>query len=197
MKNVGLFFLCILAFAKGLIAQTEPTTDGTPAQIAVGTQLVYEVTTATAKYQFIVTVKKLDDGITFDWRMTAPINKKGTVIMTEDAVESAAGLFNYFANDTARLDDQTSVWVSRTMWREMHNEDEMVLISLDNDEATGFFREDGEAHKISYKGKSLDMKVSNLKSLTDNQTITVWENEKFPIILKMDLGWTIELKEIK
>lgn len=197
MKNVGLFFMCILAFAKGLNAQTEPATDGTAAQITVGTQLVYEVTTASAKYQFIVTVKKLDDGITFDWKMTAPINKKGTVVMAEEAVENATGLFNYFATDTARLNDQTSVWISRTMWREMHNEDEMVLISLDNGEATGFFREDGEAHKISFKGKPLDMKVSNLKSLTDTQTITVWENEKFPIILKMDLGWTIELKEIK
>lgn len=197
MKNIALFFVCLIGLVNTVNAQGEPASDGTPAQITVGTQLIYEVNTATAKYQFIVTVKKLDDGITFDWKMTAPINKKGTVVMAEEAVENAAGLFNYFATDTAKLTDQTSVWISRTMWREMHNEDEMVLISLDNGEATGFFREDGEAHKITYKGKPLDMKVSNLKSLTDTQTITVWENEKFPIILKMDLGWTIELKEIK
>ncbi len=197
MKNIALFFVCLIGLVYTANAQGEPASDGTPTQITVGTQLIYEVNTATAKYQFIVTVKKLDDGITFDWKMTAPINKKGTVVMAEEAVENAAGLFNYFATDTAKLTDQTSVWISRTMWREMHNEDEMVLISLDNGEATGFFREDGEAHKITYKGKPLDMKVSNLKSLTDTQTITVWENEKFPIILKMDLGWTIELKEIK
>lgn len=197
MKNIALFFVCLIGLVHTANAQGEPASDGTPAQITVGTQLIYEVNTATAKYQFIVTIKKLDDGITFDWKMTAPISKKGTVVMAEEAVENAAGLFNYFATDTAKLTDQTSVWISRTMWREMHNEDEMVLISLDNGEATGFFREDGEAHKITYKGKPLDMKVSNLKSLTDTQTITVWENEKFPIILKMDLGWTIELKEIK
>jgi hypothetical protein len=195
MKALFVFFVAITAFATNSLAQT-PAGE-TNIEIKVGTQLVYEVHSDSIKYQFIITIKKLDDGITFDWQMTAPINKKGTVEMTDEAVESATGLFNFFSAGQTKLTTQTSVWISRQTWADMHGEDEMALISLDNGEATGFFREDGEVCRPTYKGAAATMKTSNLKSLVDAQTITVWENEAFPIIVKMDLGWTIELKEIK
>src|SRR5207249_1025986 len=51
-----------------------------------GTVLTYDVNAKDKKYQFIVTVKKLGDDIAFDWKMTDPINKNGTVSMSPEAV---------------------------------------------------------------------------------------------------------------
>lgn len=197
MKAYLLYITLLLACFGTTYTQTINTADGSTVDIKVGTVLVYEVNNEGTKYQFIVTIKKLEQGITFDWQMTAPINKKGTIEMAEEAVESADGLFNYFTGGVSKLTNQTSVWISRLMWAELHSEDEMAAIALDGGEPIGFFRENGDYFATKYKAGDVQLKTSVLKSLSDSETITIWENEKFPIILKMDLGWTIELKEIK
>lgn len=197
MKALLLFTALLLANFGTTFSQSPAPAESSEVVIKVGTVLVYEVNNEGKKYQFIVTVKKLEQGITFDWQMTAPINIKGTLEMPEEAVENADGLFNYFTAGNTKLTTQTSVWISRLMWTEMHSEDEMVAISLDGGEPIGFFRESGENYSTQNMGSAVQLKTSVLKSLSDAETITVWENEKFPIILKMYLGWTIELKEIK
>lgn len=193
MKKIVLLFIALCTFAYIGSAQTA----NDAVTIKVGTQLVYDVVTPNASYQFIITIKKLTDGVTFDWQMTAPMNKKGTIEMTKEATETATELYNYFTGGTVQLTDKTSVWVSQEVWNDMHDEDEMAMISIDGQEDAGFFRENGEDYKVKYNGSNTTLKTSQLSSLTDTRTITVWENQNFPIILSMDLGWTITLKEIK
>lgn len=192
-KIVTLFTILFLTVSVGY---TQTAQNG-KINLKVGSKLVYDVNSNNTKYQFIITIKKLDNGITFDWQMTAPINKKGTIEMSKEATENATSLFNYFTGGVTKLTDKTSVWLSQDVWRDMRDDDEMVMISIDDQEETAFFREDGDAYKTIQNGTAVELKTSTLRSLTDLQYITVLENEAFPIILKMDLGWTIELKEIR
>ena len=193
MKKIVLLFATLCLFVVSGLTQT---TQNGKISLKVGSKLVYDVNNNNTKYQFIITIKKLENGITFDWQMTTPINKKGTVEMSKEATENATALFNYFAGGLTKLTDKTSVWISQDVWKDMHDDDEMVMLSLDDQEETAFFREDGEVYKTTQNTTAIELKTSTLRSLTDLQTITIWENEEFPIILKMDLGWTIELKEI-
>jgi hypothetical protein len=79
----------------------------------------------------------------------------------------------------------------------MHDEDEMTDIVLDSEDTETFLRFDGDKpYTAINKGSTVNLTVSELKSLLSDNVITVWENEKFPIILSMSLGWTIKLKEI-
>lgn len=166
--------------------------------IKPGTQLVYDVNANGNKYQFIVTVKNLGKGITFDWTMTTPDNLSGTLEMTPGALDSAHALYNFFTGGMTQLTNQTSVWVSKSVWDDIHDEDEMTDLKVDDETDDSFIRfamPDGYA--TTYKNTSTTMACSELRSLFTDNVITVWENEKFPIILKMNLGWTIELREIK
>lgn len=194
MKKIVLLFTALCSLLVSSYAQTS---QNGKVSLKVGSKLVYDVSSNNTNYQFIITIKKLENGITFDWQMTDPINKKGTVEMSKEATENATSLFNYFTSGITKLTDKTSVWMSQDVWKDMRDDDEMVMLSIDDQEETAFFREDGEVYKTTQNGTAIELKTSTLRSLIDTQSITIWENEAFPIILKMDLGWTIELKEIK
>lgn len=191
--------LLLIAFSLAIFAAAKAQTpDGeNKVQIKEGTKLVYDVNAQGSQYQFIVTVKRLKEGVGFDWEMTAPVNKKGIVEMTPEALQSATALMNYFTGGDLKLTDQTTVWVSKAVWTDMHDEDEMTDIVLDSEETETFLRFDGDKkYAAKYNGSTVNLTVSDLKSLLTDNVITVWENENFPIILSMNLGWTIKLKEI-
>ncbi|HYG14506.1 MAG TPA: hypothetical protein VEC12_02060 [Bacteroidia bacterium] len=190
--------ICALLFTAAFFSAKSQTDSASKVDIKPGTKLVYDVNANGNKYQFVVTVKNLGNGITFDWTMTTPDNLSGTVEMTPGALDTAHALYNFFTGGMTKLADQTSVWVSTSVWKDIHDEDEMTDLKLDSETEDSFIRfamPDGYA--TTYKGTPATMASSELRSLFTDNVITVWENEKFPIILKMNLGWTIELREIK
>ena len=58
-------------------------------EVKVGNELTYHVKNKGKEYDFIITVKDLnalnENAIVFDWQMTAPVNKKGTITISHDA----------------------------------------------------------------------------------------------------------------
>ena len=59
-------------------------------KMQVGDQLVYHVEAGEKEYDFIVTPTKLSKtGVRFNYEMTAPANKKGTINMTQKALETS------------------------------------------------------------------------------------------------------------
>lgn len=178
-------------------AQTE-TTPKTEIEIKVGTQLVYEVNSADDTYQFIVTIKKLGKEIAFDWEMTAPINQKGTIEMTKEALKSSRKLHNYFTSGTTRLTDKTSVWISESMWNAIYSDEGAVNFAIEGDNNIDeYFANEDFEFDVKYKGKTVQMDVTPVTSLFSGKGINIWKNKDFPIITGMKLGFMIELKEIK
>lgn len=193
MKQIAICAVLFLAVFTTGKCQADSAVNIKPA-----TKLIYDVNANGNKYQFIVTVKNLGNGVTFDWTMTTPDNLSGTVEMTPGALDSAHALYNFFTGGMTKLTSQTSVWLSKSVWNDIHDEDEMTDLKLDDETDDSFIRfamPDGYA--VNFKGAVSTVPCSELRSLFTDNVITVWENEKFPIILKMNLGWTIELREIK
>jgi hypothetical protein len=54
--------------------------------IKKGTKLIYDVNYLGTNYEFTITVKETTDNYSFDWYMSAPANKSGTLNFTQDAI---------------------------------------------------------------------------------------------------------------
>jgi hypothetical protein len=167
-----------------------------------GDKLVYEVNAGGQVYDFIITIKQpaADYRYSFDWEMTAPVNKSGHVNISKTAAYDSKKYMNYFNGGELTLTDACTVWMTGENFGEMP--DKKTTMKMDNLEAETFYRKDEAetAHKILYKGKeiSLDIfKVDNGKTGSDYRQLWIQAISAFPLIVKMDLGWTIRLKEIK
>ncbi|HAV92316.1 TPA: hypothetical protein DCW38_03960 [candidate division WOR-3 bacterium] len=166
-----------------------------PAFAQEGMKLVYHVEYFGDEYDFIVDVNKLSKDIAFDWSMTSPVNSSGTAVLREKALSSATKLFNYFSDgDTLDFDEEyTSVWVSRAVYDALKKNDMVTIDAGDGDETLTF--EDIEKMTVLIDGEDAD-----LDCIYSSSDLFGWfwilDNRKFPIIVKMDIGWTITLTEI-
>ncbi len=168
-----------------------------------GDKLIYEVNTGGQVYDFIITIQQPKTGdyrYSFDWEMTAPVNKSGHINISKTAAIDGKKYMNYFKGGDLTLSDACTVWMTGENFGEMP--DKKTTMQLDSNEPENFYRKD-EAEteqRIKYKGKEIKLdifKVDNDKEGSDHRQIWVQGISAFPLIVKMDLGWTIRLKEIK
>ena len=193
------FTLLLLTLSIGL-ANSQNISDLETFEKAMkpGTVLTYDVSSAGKNYKFIVTIKSLGNEIAFDWKMTEPINKSGTVVMSANAVSKADALFNYFNGGASNLDKETSVWISKKLFNDISAKAEApIKVNGAADTATVMGNTISEFN-FNLNGNLVAVPGWELQGGSDiKYTIDVIESTKFPIITRMDLGWTIQLSEIK
>jgi hypothetical protein len=168
-----------------------------------GDKLVYEVNAGGQVYDFIITTQqpKSDEyRYSFDWEMTAPVNKSGHVNISKTAAIDGKKYMNYFKGGDLTLMDACTVWMTGENFGEMP--DKKTTMQFDSNEPEIFYRKDGAETEqtITYKGKEIKLdifKVDNDKEGGDHRQVWVQGISSNPLIVKMDLGWTIRLKEIK
>lgn len=163
-----------------------------------GAVLTYDVNMAGKKYQFIATIKKLGSEIAFDWKMTEPINKTGSVIMSATAISKADGLFNYFTASETKLEKETSMFISGKIFNDAATNFQASLkVNGQSDTATVLSSTVAELG-VTVNGDFLSIPGIELQGGSEvKYTIGVVETQRFPLITRMDLGWTIQLMEIK
>lgn len=163
-----------------------------------GAVLTYDVNMAGKKYQFIATIKKLGDEIGFDWNMTTPVNKTGSVTMNTAAVSKADALFNYFTGGESKLEKETSMFISKKTFTEVSTTSQTRLkVNGQSDTATVVNNTIAE-FGVMVNGEFISIPAWELQGGSEvKYTIGVVESQKFPLITRMDLGWTIQLSEIK
>ncbi len=181
-----------------LPAQNISDLDAFEKAIKPGTVLTYDVNTNEKKYQFVVTLKKLGDEIAFDWKMTEPVNKTGTVLMSANAVAKADALLNNFSGGESKLEKETSVFISRKIFNDVSStSSSSIKLNGANDTATVMSNTISEFN-FNLNGNLVSIPGWELQGGGDiKSTVDVLESFKFPIIFRMDLGWTILLSEIK
>ena len=183
-----------------------PASASAPAfKIKEGSKLLYHVEAGDrGEYDFIVTVKKLGPSVTFDWQMTEPVNKSGTVTMSESAMKDATALFNYFSGGASALTNETSVFVSKGLRKAVMENDE-VLIKADGADAEPekFYKVNGMNSERSgslylsmtktLNGKNYNLDGPILENEDGSRGIRFQDTEYFPVITYMQLGFKIYL----
>lgn len=196
MKRIAILTLALaliptLAFA----GSPEAKADTTPAWYKVGTVMTWGVDAFGQQYDFVVTLKKLDKEVEFEWEMTAPVNKKGSVKMTEIALASATKQHNMFSGGPLTLADKTTVWVSQAVLKQYRTK--QIDHSIDTGSGARIFLpvEEAAGYKATIDGVETELKLLHLKG--DKEHLWIHDNLAAPVIFKMDLGWQIWLKSVK
>lgn len=163
-----------------------------------GAQLTYDVTVKDKQFKLIATIKKLGDEVVFSWKTTDPDNKSGSITMSPGATADAQALFSSFKGGDVKLDKETSLWASKKVINSISTTAQASLkINGASDTVTVMGNTIGDFN-FTINGNIVVVPGSELQGGTDPKyTIDVLESAKFPLIFKLDIGWTMVLIEIK
>ncbi len=176
--------------------------ESTSIDLKKGTQLIYEVNANGNKYDFIVTLNDYDysRGIDFNYRMTNENKTQGHVKISKNGKNESRKYVNFFTGGELLLKDASTIWLTGKNFAEMP--DKKTEMQFDNNDPETFYRQEkDEVYPeviIFEKKQKLDgFIINNAPDATGNKTLWIHNISANPLILKMDLGWTVELKEIK
>ncbi len=143
-------------------------------------------------YDFIVKdITNLEGGRQFDYKMTNLQHTHGSVSISSDAMLNATILHNYFDGGLLQLSDATSVWLSAKAFAGAKKGKVKLLADHEVEEFELI-----EKKKMAMFVDGKQTNVTALYLVTDSGTkLWVLDNPKNPLILKMDLGWTLTIME--
>lgn len=171
-------------------------------EFAAGDTLVYEVNAAGNTYDFVAVLKTYDlsdKGFSFDWKMTDPANLSGTVTVTADAYLNSRSYINRFAGGSLTMKDACTVFFTYENFMDMPEKE--TKLTLDGEEET-FYRPDNDVvpFKLRIGGEEYTVdgfKINNKKDGKGDKTIVIQGISSHALILEMELGFKIRLKEVK
>ena len=158
-----------------------------------GSDLYYQVKQESNEYPFTLNMNHFTEStISFDWELDNN-RSNGAVFMSEEALNSATDLMNYFIGGYSELDDKTSVWVSKKVFNDI-KEGKKVKIGLDggNYDIFSLFGKDQYAFKNKKADQKITIPILILKGENNNQ---IWIADDFDnrLIVRMDVGFEIHL----
>jgi len=208
MKNIilALFGILFLNTASAQLNMPLAYTDANGGkgefQLKKGDQLVYHVNTGSAEYDFIVT---LDDGgtkkaIDFDYAMTNAAGTSGHVNISAGARAGARKYINYFSGGTMNLTDASTVWLTDANYADLDYG--KAQLSFDGGPEETFYAEGSNSVGKVVKIKGVNRKIggfsiTNAQGAAGDKTLWINLSKSNPLIIKMNLGFTIELREIR
>jgi hypothetical protein len=183
-------FVLIILVSAWLFSAAQ---DSTFPWLKKDTKIRYYLTNYGDDYEFVVDVQVFKPHLEFNWWMTRPANRNGTVIITENAIETATEEQNYFSGGKDYMSDRTTVWVSRIVYDSLKQGKGIVIQPSGENERLYFV--------ANYKYETvLDGKKQVFSSLyaESNRGHKYWilDSRENPLILKMVLEFNIEIGEI-
>ncbi|MBT9559305.1 MAG: hypothetical protein IV100_24940 [Myxococcales bacterium] len=164
-----------------------------PKLFAPGNTYVYQVDDS---YLFIVTLTAHSaKGYEFKWLMTNDIGKQGRVVVPKAAKDAAKKLFNYFGSGESKLTDETSVFVSTAVWKDLKAK-KAVTLGLGKEDATFIDADDGGFMPVPVDSRYGDIGSVPVIVVADKAkgySMTLLDNVDFPLIVKMDIGFKVRL----
>lgn len=195
MKNkLQILLFCLFA----IMFATSKATSNPNDIIKIGTKLIYDVNYLGTNYEMVVTVKDDTKDYIFDWQMSEPANKSGTLNFGKENIENATGIFNYFTNENNNLDNQCCIILSHKMYNNFNDNVSMEIIT---DKKNNFSSVFGKAynHTQNFGYKNDFSNEFNCITVNDGKdyVITYVNDENFPLIIEMRLDWSMKLKNIE
>lgn len=203
MKKYLITFLLLFVLAASGWAQKAKTSKPAAKPAAGltfknGYVLVYEVSQNGETWHFEVTIKEIREAIVFDWIMPEK-NISGEVTLEQSAREKAVIYQNYFMDSTeSDFTDTSTVWLSKKNFNELKKGS--TIMTIDQNGAERFDKKETSSLGVIYKGKGMNLKmIRATNGKTDDMVREIWvlDQASQPLILQMNMGFKIVLKEIK
>jgi len=161
--------------------------------IKPGLKIRYYLHEYSSNYEFVVELLDIGKAKKFNWWMTWPVNRKGTCLTTEYAMQNATKQQNYFRGGYEEQNDRTTGFVSYPVWKAMKDKGSITIQPVDDEEVLKYVCD--YPYTIVIDGKS--MIVPTFYCETDlGSKYWILDNPENPIILKMVLDFNIEIGEI-
>jgi len=162
---------------------------------------IYEVIFQGKVYDFRVTNPKVDmaNGISFKYKMTGDVGINGVVNISKDAIDTAHVQMNKFSNGNKVLTEETSVWVSNAVFNELKTKGESFIeASTFSAQVFEVVTEDDPFYIVKVDDEDKYIRCIHIVSKAGDDSQELWINDdpKNPLILKMKLDFSIELKQI-
>lgn len=162
---------------------------------------IYEVIFQGNTYDFRVTNPKvdMDKGISFKYKMTGDVGITGVITMSKEAIDTAHVQMNRFGGGNKEITEETSVWVSNAVFNELKTNGEAFMqASIFSAQVFQVVAEDDPFYVVKVDDQDKYIRCIHLVSRDRDDSQELWINDdpKNPIILKMKLDFSIELKQI-
>lgn len=187
----------LLAFI--LLAAFRPYQQTELKSIPVNSQLAYNVDFKGEKYQFMVEVLKKTPELVFKYNLTMGGGMNATVTIGADAMKNAVNQNNYFNGRDISLTNQTTVWVSQKVFNDIITTGKTTMGDAQGlgVKTTEYSLVGKEKFSTTLNGDAITLEALHLKATNDSGfEYWIWNNAADPLILKMQLGWGIAIKEI-
>ncbi len=185
-------FACLLILSNTGFSAVSPKD-----VIKKGTKLVYDVNYLGTNYEFTITVKDIENGYNFDWHMSPPDNKNGSMGCSKNAIENTTCIYNYFSNENANITDQCCIVLSNKMFEAFKNNGSLVI---NTDKKNNISAAYGNAynHTQSFNYDNNANNEFDCTTVNDGRDyqITFINSQSFPLIIELKLDWTMRLKKI-
>ncbi|NNV57165.1 tetratricopeptide repeat protein [Limnovirga soli] len=178
--------------------------------LASGTKYTWAVENNGSEYNFSVTLSNADiqKELHFNWEMTNSTDMTGEVSIGKEALANATILNNYFKGGMGLqvMNDATStVWISKASYQSLIDNNETGLDvgeGMENFTVVAddeFEEDDARFEQRVNLGDNNDKLLECIHITNEEGSRQLWilKNSANPLIVKMDLGWTIELKKIE
>ncbi len=210
MKKQFILIVSLISFAFSSMAQDAFTLplivkndDGSSEfyDLKKGDKLVYQVKAGGNEYEFIVTLNDPgNNALDFNYEMTNSNKTIGHVTISNKAKSEATKYVNFFRGGELSLTDACTVWLSGKNFNDMANK--KTTMTLDNGAPETFYNPENDDVSTIVKIKGEDKKIeafiiNNAADGTGNKTMWIHDISSNSLIVKMDLGWSIVLKEIR
>jgi hypothetical protein len=163
---------------------------------------IYEVFFNDMKYDFRVSNPKvdMDNGVSFKYKLTGEVGYDGTVSISKEAIATAHDQMNKFGKETIELNTKTSVWISKEVFNEFKTNG-YSSINANDWEGTKEFQLVSEKNSDdSYYPVTIDDEVKYVKCIRviakNGEELWINDDVNNPIILKMKVDFSIELKQV-
>jgi hypothetical protein len=177
-------------------------TYGQNLEIREGTKLIYSVNTQDENYEFIVQILQMEPDRIFAYSMTNSTQTTGKVSIKKKAIESANKQINYFNGGNLVLDDASTIWLSKQNFHDLLTFGSTELVY--DDGYKSILSSSGESIFSVKIGESIydipvfiaGERVTNADNLPFKKSYLLLNDRSNPLIISMDLGWKVKLKEI-
>uniref|UniRef100_A0A7C3N7W2 DUF3108 domain-containing protein n=1 Tax=candidate division WOR-3 bacterium TaxID=2052148 RepID=A0A7C3N7W2_UNCW3 len=160
-----------------------------------GTTLVYEVSSWGDMYTLKVEIEKIKGDLTYKYTLSdGNVVGEGEINISKKSLENSIKIFmNFWDGGIVDTKEKTSILFSKKVFRDLVNKKEVTIDVGDGEEHLTFGNKD--SYFCVVDGKEIELKCINASSDLFGY-FSILDDYSFPLILKMEVGYIIELKEI-